>query len=88
MGQFATWGLNNNGHENVKGLLVRGFSMEPEIKEGDVIFVDPDTRPDAGNIVLGYMDEELVLTRFTKKSQAGEQYQFYGTVVGINRKLA
>jgi transcriptional regulator with XRE-family HTH domain len=92
VGQYATWGLNNNGHENVKGLLVRGFSMEPEIREGDVIFIDPDTKPTDGNIILCFQDQEIFLTRCNNIQGEGidtnEQRQIYGTVVGINRRLA
>ncbi len=92
VGQYATWGLSNNGSENVKGLLVRGFSLEPDIKEGDVIFIDTEAKPASGNIVLCYKDEELSLVRYkhTLKTDrtAGSEYQVYGTVIGINRKLA
>lgn len=92
VGQYATWGLSNNGSENVKGLLVRGFSLEPDIREGDVIFIDSETKPSPGNVVLCYQGEEISLFRFqqmpTHDEATDNGYQFYGTVIGINRRLA
>jgi len=89
VGQFATWGISNN-NQHIKGLLVRGFSLEPEIREGDVIFVDPETRPSAGSIVLCYQNETIRLARYqqapTTDGNLGTGH-FYGTIIGINRKL-
>jgi SOS-response transcriptional repressor LexA len=39
-------------------LRIIGNSMEPEFREGDVIVVDPDVRPDPGNFVVARNDEE------------------------------
>jgi len=91
VGQYATWGLSNNGSENVKGLLVRGFSLEPDIREGDVIFIDIGAKPSQGNIILCYKGEEISLVRYrdtlaTEETDTG--CQVYGTVIGINRRLA
>ncbi|MDD5519075.1 MAG: LexA family transcriptional regulator [Candidatus Omnitrophica bacterium] len=91
VGQYATWGLSNNGSENVKGLLVRGFSLEPDIREGDVIFIDTEAKPTSGNIVLCYRDEEISLVRYhqtkTDDEAMDSDCQVYGTVIGINRRL-
>jgi transcriptional regulator with XRE-family HTH domain len=91
MGQYASWGLSNNGSKNIKGLLVRGFSLEPDIREGDVIFVDPETTPSAGNIVLCYQGENVRLIRYERKPTHHEamdkECQVYGAVIGINRRL-
>ena len=91
VGQFATWGLTNNS-ENVKGLLVRGFSLEPDIREGDVIFVDPETIPASGNVILCYQNEDIRLMRYGNTPNPGDntnsECQIYGTVIGINRRLA
>ena len=90
VGQFASWGLSNGGRQNVKGLLVRGFSLEPEIREGDVIFVDPETKPIQGNVVLCYRGEAISLERQNGQrpdNALNHDDQIYGTVVGINRKL-
>jgi transcriptional regulator with XRE-family HTH domain len=92
VGQYATWGLSKNGSENVKGLLVRGFSLEPDIREGDVIFIDLEMKPSPGNIVLCYQGEEIRLVRYhhqpTPDEAGASGCQVYGTVIGINRRLA
>lgn len=86
VGQFATWGLSNNGNENIKGLLVRGFSLEPDIKEGDVIFIDTKLQPGLGNIVVHYDKGNISLLRF-HDGACEMQEQVFGTVIGINRRL-
>ncbi len=90
--QYAPWGHSDNGSQNVKGLLVRGFSLEPEVREGDVIFIDSEMTPSPGNIVLCYQDEEVRLVRRDNASSDGESAHgdchVYGVVIGINRKLA
>ncbi len=83
--QYATWGGTDNAGGNIKGLLVRGFSLEPEIKEGDIIFVSSDMPPVPGNLVLCHRNGKLGLMRYS--SEPALVSQFYGTVVGINRKL-
>jgi transcriptional regulator with XRE-family HTH domain len=92
VGQYATWGLSSNGSDNVKGLLVRGFSLEPDIREGDVIFINPETKPSAGNIVLCYQGEKIHLIRYhntpAQEENADNACHVYGTVIGINRRLA
>jgi SOS-response transcriptional repressor LexA len=39
-------------------LRIIGNSMEPEFREGDVVVIDPDVRPDPGNFVAARNDEE------------------------------
>jgi SOS-response transcriptional repressor LexA len=39
-------------------LRIVGNSMEPEFREGDVVVIDPDVRPDPGNYVVARNDEE------------------------------
>jgi len=92
VGQYATWGFSNGGSENVKGLLVRGFSLEPDIREGDVIFIDTEAKPSPGNIVLCYKSEELSLVRYhntmVSDKAVDSDCHIFGPVIGINRKLA
>lgn len=40
---------------NIIGLKVHGNSMEPELQDGDVIFVDKDMEPHDGSIVVASM---------------------------------
>ena len=91
VGQYATWGFSNNNSENVKGLLVRGFSMEPEIKDGDVVFIDTTVTPASNNIVLCYTGDKINLVRYNliakHEKSTDHEIKVYGTVIGINRKL-
>jgi len=64
---------------NVKGkrcfaLKVRGDSMEPEFREGDVIVVDPDRQPQAGDFVVVKSDEEGEATFKKYVRLRGEAY--------------
>lgn len=45
------------------GVIVYGDSMEPEIKNGDIVVVDPDIVIDNGNLVLVILEDEA----FVKK---------------------
>lgn len=83
--QYASWGLADGIGRNIKGLLVHGFSFEPEIREGDVIFVSSDMSLVAGNLVLCYRDGKLALVRYSRESMPVGR--IYGTVVGMNRKF-
>jgi transcriptional regulator with XRE-family HTH domain len=85
LGQITSWSFADNGSMNAKGLLVRGFSLEPEVREGDVIIVSTDVPLRDGNIVLSYLDEKLSLARYSDEMTALDQV--YGTVIGVNRRL-
>lgn len=92
VGHQAAWGFSNHGSENVKGLLVQGFSLEPDIREGDVIFIDTSLRDSPGNIVLCFKNGKISLARCrqTRTTDKGvnNDCQVYGAVIGINRRLA
>lgn len=92
MEHYTSWCLFDNNSKNVKALLVRGFSLEPDIREGDVIFVDPEKTPSVGNIILCYQGEKVRLVRYhdipIPDEAMANECQVYGTVIGINRRLA
>ncbi|MGL5036684.1 MAG: LexA family protein [Aeromonas sp.] len=52
------------------GLWVRGNSMEPEFKEGDLLIVDPDEAPHAGSYVVAKNGHEEAT--FKKYRSRGE----------------
>jgi len=56
----------------LEAYTVRGQSLEPEIKEGDIIVVDRDGEIDNGDIVACLVDSMLHLARLRKI--AGEAY--------------
>jgi len=76
---------------SVIGLLARGFSLEPEIKEGDIIFVDREQQPVPRKVVLCCQDEKVRLIRYSSQSggngHSRDGCHIYGVVIGINRKI-
>jgi transcriptional regulator with XRE-family HTH domain len=81
---------NSDETRQFESLLVKGFSLEPEIKEGDVIFIDQKRTPVSGNIALCSNKKKLQLLRYdaafiTKRKVDDEN--FVGVVVGMARKL-
>ena len=48
----------------VVGVRVHGSAMEPDLREGDTVFVDRDLRPRDGDIVLAYRGDEVLVRRY------------------------
>jgi len=87
---------SRSGHEGVEnkkivGILARGFSLEPEIREGDIIFINREQAPSPGNVVLAYQSDKVQLMRYDNtprmNGHSNEDFQIYGVVIGLNRKL-
>jgi transcriptional regulator with XRE-family HTH domain len=86
--QYSPWGLNQEEYTKIVGLLARGFSLEPEVKEGDIIFINREQKPSPGNLVLCYQDEKIQLARYYEPNGSGNhEFHIYGVVIGINRKI-
>lgn len=52
------------------GLWVRGNSMEPDFKEGDLLIVDPDEAPKAGDFVIAKNgSEEATFKKFRSRGE-------------------
>lgn len=88
--QTACWAFPNNGSKKIRAFLVKGFSLKPQIREGDVIFVDPEKTPSSGNVILCYEGDKIRLIRH----QVGEgngvssvARHVCGVVVGVSTKL-
>lgn len=47
----------NGLSKNTFALRVKGDSMEPEFKEGDILIVDPEIYPNAGDFVIAKIDD-------------------------------
>jgi SOS-response transcriptional repressor LexA len=39
-------------------LVIRGNSMEPEFKDGDIVVIDPSVKPDPGDCVVAKLDKD------------------------------
>ena len=89
--QYSQWQLSQGEQNKVVGLLARGFSLEPEVKEGDIIFINREQQPTSGNVVLCYRDEKVQLEHYGSQYQgnghSNDGFHVYGVVIGINRKM-
>lgn len=85
----ACWAFPNNGSRKTRAYLVRGFSLKPQIREGDVIFVDPEKTPSSGNVILCYEDDKIRLIRHQvgEDSNGEASRHVCGVVVGVSKKL-
>lgn len=84
-------GAYNANEPHIVGLYARGFSLEPEVLEGDVIFIDPVKKPALDNILLGFWDHKVQLARYQIErddlNDPGDSVSIFGVVVGINRRF-
>jgi len=76
---------------HIFGLYANGFSLEPDVIEGDVIFVDREKRPAPDNILLGFLNHKIQLLRYriqdNDRKGWPEAGKIFGVVVGINRRF-
>jgi transcriptional regulator with XRE-family HTH domain len=89
--QSGPFGLRADEEPLIVGLYARGFSLEPEVVEGDIILVDRGKKPAQDNIVLGFLENKVQLLRYRLKLFDFEGFadsaRVFGVVVGINRKF-
>jgi transcriptional regulator with XRE-family HTH domain len=85
------FGLSSNAEPHIVGLYARGFSLEPDVMEGDIILVDRGKMPVQDNIILGFLEHRVQLLRYhinlARCEVAQESTHIFGVVVGINRKF-
>jgi transcriptional regulator with XRE-family HTH domain len=89
--QSSPRGLSVEDESHIIGLYARGFSMEPDVLEGDVIFIDREKRPVQDSILLGFQDHQMQLLRYQQKPAdyrvIDDSFSIFGVVVGINRRF-
>ena len=80
-----------DGKPQIVGFYARGFSLEPEVVEGDIILVDRAKKPAQDNIVLGFLENKVQLLRYQLKlidfGGFDDLVRIFGVVVGINRRF-
>ena len=76
------WAKTKVGGRTVKGLKVKGFSLEPLINERDIIFIEFGLSPEEGNVILCYDDEKVWLENYT-----GHSRHFYGVIIEVYKTL-
>ncbi|MBN1690409.1 MAG: LexA family transcriptional regulator [Dehalococcoidia bacterium] len=76
------------GPVNYVGVRAKGYCLEPEIQDGDVLIIDKDAQPEPGRTVLCYHNhhEQPRLIRY-KKPDDLKDCEIYGVIVAINRKM-
>ena len=70
--EYHEGSLSLPGHiakPNMFGLKVKGDSMEPGIKEKDIVFVVPDQEPQQGKVIVARVDGEATIKRFYKNEK-------------------
>ena len=74
-GDAESYRLAESGYgKHTFGLVIVGNSMEPEFREGDVVFIDPDVVPRPG---------DFVVARNSEQEATFKKYRPRGTVDGI-----
>ncbi len=79
--------IMGNFGEYVYGLIIEGDSMNPEFKDGDIVFIDPDIQPTAGDYVVAMLDKsDGKAVTFKKYRPRGfyEQNKEYFELVALN----
>ncbi|MDD5701455.1 MAG: LexA family transcriptional regulator [Dehalococcoidales bacterium] len=89
--QSGQWKPSRRRSEHIVGILAHGISLRPDVREGDIIFVDREKQPSPGNIVLCYQDEKVQLKRYGRQfkgnGHSADGFHIYGVVIGLNRQL-
>lgn len=83
--EYAYWGKPKAAKRNIRGLIVRGYCLEPIIAEGDVIFIDTEASANTGDIILASNEDEVKLIKFDKENLKG--WTIHGVVIEINKRL-
>lgn len=67
--EYAYWAPTKAAKRNIKGLVARGFCLNPVINEGDIAFVDVDLSPQNGDIVITSIGDKIMGKRFRENSR-------------------
>lgn len=75
------------GTVNYVGVKAKGYCLEPQIMDGDILIIDKDAQPEIGKTVLCYHNgnEHPALIKVTKKNDLAN-CEIYGVVLWIMKK--
>lgn len=59
--EYVYWSAPRAAGRNIVGMRVHGNSMEPEVQDGDIIYVDKDAAPRPGDIVVAALGPGIVV---------------------------
>ncbi len=79
---YAYLAKSRSSGRPIKGVLVRGFSLEPGICEGDIIFIDTGLSPRLDDIVLCCYYNKVWIKKYE-----GFDCHLYGVVIEVSRRL-
>ena len=79
---------NNSYGKHTFALRITGNSMEPEFKEGDVVVIDPDVAPNAGDYVVARNHEEAATFKKYRPRGINEAGQEVFELVPLNEDYA
>lgn len=77
-----------SGTVNYVGVKAKGYCLEPQIMDGDILIIDKDARPEPGKTVICYHNgnEHPVLIKYKEPADL-KDCEVYGVVISINRRL-
>lgn len=84
---YAYWSGPKVADGNIIGVICRGFCLEPEVREGDVIFIDQELSAGPGDIVVVAVDDEIRLVLWDGgQDELPKGATIQGVVVEIARR--
>lgn len=66
--EYAYWEPPRVAGRNIVGLRVHGDSMEPEIQDGDTIFIDTELPHEVGKTVVATVGDEVLVKKLRRRS--------------------
>ena len=79
---------NNSYGPHTFALRITGNSMEPEFREGDIVIIDPDVNPNAGDYVVAKNHEEAATFKKYRPRGINEAGQDVFELVPLNEDYA
>ena len=66
--EWVYWEAARAAGRNIVGLRVRGSSMEPDIRDGDTIFIDRNLAPEPGRLVVASVGDQVFVKRYEQRA--------------------
>lgn len=96
--EYAYWSPPRAAGRNIVGMQVHGNSMEPEILDGDIVFIDRDGEIEVGKTVVATVGDQVLVKKLRRRAGklvlvgrngevSADNAKFEGVVVGFQRLL-
>lgn len=94
--EYAYWTPARVSGRNIVGLRVHGKSMEPEYRDGDVIYIDTDSEGTVGSKVVATIGDQVYVKKLVKRRSGlvlsgntgdipADEAKIEGRVIGLYR---